>query len=143
MIKFSRREDYAVILVNELAQAYKKRLVPLSEVAKTYSISLLFLRNLAIDLRNAGVIKAVEGKTGGYYLTKSPEEIKMGEILGIFSKNQLLDCCPSNTNQMHTRTCPKADLCISGNTWRKLNKEFLDKVYSLSLREFMTYQAPT
>ena len=44
MIKLSRREDYAVILVNELAKEYKKRLIPLSEIAGEYSISLLFLR---------------------------------------------------------------------------------------------------
>src|SRR3989338_9112943 len=133
MIKFSRREDYAVILVNTLAREYKKRLVPLSEIAKEYNISLLFLRNLAGELRNAGVIKAVEGKFGGYFLVKAPEKIKMGEILGIFSESLLLVCCPSGRKDSHQRICPQRNHCVAGNTWRQLNKEFIDKVYSLTL----------
>ena len=138
MIRFSRREDYAIILVNTLAQNYKKRLVPLSEIAKEYTISHLFLRNLAGELRTAGIIKAVEGKSGGYFLTKAPEKLKMGDILQIFAKNQLLECCPADTKN-HKRVCPKEGSCITGNIWRKLNKEFLDKIYNLSLIEFMKY----
>jgi Rrf2 family transcriptional regulator, iron-sulfur cluster assembly transcription factor len=143
MIKFSRREDYAVVLVNSLAQAYNKKLVPLSDIAKEYNISLLFLRNLANELRNAGVIKAVEGKSGGYYLTKPPETLKMGEVLSVFSKNELLACCPTTEMGTQKRTCPKQGFCIAGNTWRQLNKEFLDKIYGLSLQEFMNYKANT
>jgi Rrf2 family iron-sulfur cluster assembly transcriptional regulator len=140
MIKFSRREDYAVILVNKLAQEYDKRLVPLSEVAEEYAISLLFLRNLANDLRTAGIIKAVEGKTGGYFLTKEPKEIKMGDILGTFSKDQLSTCCPGNTNGEDKRICPKQDQCITGNVWRKMNQEFIEKVYEMTLEEFRKFK---
>lgn len=141
MIRFSKREDYAIILVNELARQYKKRLVPLSEIARDYSISVLFLRNLAHDLKNAGIIKAVEGKTGGYYLLKDPQKLKMGNVLSIFSKNQLLECCNTTNDIGHSRICPKQDHCITGNVWRRLNKEFIDKVYNLSLFEFLRYNS--
>src|SRR6266700_3079358 len=96
MIRFSRREDYAIILVNKLAREYNKRLVPLSEIATEYEISLFFLRNLANTLRIAGLIQATEGKTGGYFLKKAPEKIKMREILSIFSNEQTLTCCSDN-----------------------------------------------
>lgn len=141
MIKFSRKEDYAIILINKLAQEYNKRLIPLSEIAQEYSISLLFLRNLAQDMRRAGLIKATEGKAGGYCLTRNPQEIKMGDVLSIFAKNQLMECCPVN-QKVHTRTCPKKDSCVTGNVWRQLNKEFLDKIYNLSVTDFMTYKIP-
>lgn len=139
MIRFSKREDYAIILINELAQNYNKRLVPLSEIANDYNISVLFLRNLAQDLKNAGIIKAVEGKSGGYFLVKNPEKLKMGEVLGTFSENPLMECCPIGKDKKHTRKCPKQDYCITGNVWRKMNKEFIDKIYGLSLREFLSY----
>lgn len=139
MIKFSRREDYAIILVNKLAKEYSKRLVPLTEVAKEYDISLFFLRNLANTLRRAGLISAIEGKTGGYTLTNDPRKTKMGDILSIFSNEKTLTCC--SENEKHARTCPQQKNCIAGNTWRKLNKEFIDKVYNLSLSEFITYNA--
>jgi len=140
MIRFSRREDYAIVIIGTLAEAFKKRLVPLSEIAKEYKISSLFLRNLAYELRDAGVIKAVEGRNGGYYLAKDPNEIRMGEILSIFSKKQHLICCPANIDHNFKRICPKEKYCVAGNVWRELNKEFMDKVYSLSLKAFLEYK---
>lgn len=141
MLKFSRREDYAIIIINELVKNHNSRLVPLSEIAKDYSISLYFLRNLAFQLKNAGLIKATEGKSGGYYLAKKPENIKMGEILKIFASSTLLNCCSAkNSKSKNTsRVCPQASHCVSGNAWRRLNKEFLDKIYALSLVEFLGY----
>ncbi|HSX09144.1 MAG TPA: Rrf2 family transcriptional regulator [Candidatus Saccharimonadales bacterium] len=137
MIRFSRSEDYAIILVNKLAAEYNRRLVTLTEVAKEYDISLFFLRNLATILRNAGLIKATEGKFGGYTLTKNPKKIKMGDILRNFSSDEELTCCSNDKD--HARVCPKQKNCVAGNTWRKLNKEFIDKVYNLSLNEFVSY----
>ena len=141
MIRFLRREDYAIVIVGVLARDYKKRLVPLSEIAKEYAISSLFLRNLAHELREAGVIKAIEGKKGGYYLTKNPRSIKMGTVLKIFSKNQHFACCSSGEKGKHKRLCPKEENCFAGNTWRNLNKEFIDKVYGLSLQAFLNYKS--
>lgn len=143
MIRFSRREDYAIVIVGSLARAYKKNLVPLSEVAKEYEISILFLRNLANELREAGVIKAVEGKNGGYYLTRDPKEIKMGEVLGVFSKKQHIVCCPMGEEGNHARVCPKEKYCVAGNIWRQINKEFIDKIYGLSLQAFLEYKSAT
>lgn len=143
MIRFSRSEDYAIVIVGTLAKEYKKRLVPLSVIAKEYAISILFLRSLANELRDAGVIKAVEGKNGGYYLTKEPSKVKMGEILAIFSNKQHLICCPVDKKMNTHRVCPKEKYCVAGNVWRQLNKEFIDKVYNLSLSEFLSYKTQT
>lgn len=138
MIHFSKREDYAIILVNKLVKNYNKRLVPLSQIAKEYNISPLFLRNLANQLRKNGIIKAVEGKNGGYFLSKSPSSLKVGEVLGVFSKKPMLDCCPSI---IPTKiTCPKEGYCKPGFIWRSLNRRFLDKIYNLSLKEFVNYK---
>jgi Rrf2 family transcriptional regulator, cysteine metabolism repressor len=137
MIRFSRREDYAIILVNKLAGEYNNRLVSLTEIAEEFDISLFFLRNLASTLRNAGLIHATEGKNGGYSLTKNPEKIKMGDILRIFSNEEDLTCC--SQSEKHKRICPQQKNCIAGNTWRQLNKEFIDRVYNLSLTEFISY----
>lgn len=141
MIRFSRREDYAIILINKLAQNYKKRLVPLSEISKEYTISLLFLRNLALELKNAGIIKAVEGKNGGYYLQQDPKVITVGEVLHVFPQKPLLECCPvGNTKHNTGGSCPKESFCQTGFVWRKIHKEFLDKIYTLTITEFMNYK---
>lgn len=134
MIRFSRSEDYAFILIHSLANSYKKRLLPLSEVAKKHHISLLFLRNLASQLKKAGVIDAVEGKHGGYFLTKDPKNVKIGHILHVFSPHPFLPCCPIGEK---TGTCEKTAFCETGKIWRKLNGEFLEKIAAMSVEDFM------
>ncbi|OGH18043.1 MAG: hypothetical protein A3F31_03855 [Candidatus Levybacteria bacterium RIFCSPHIGHO2_12_FULL_38_12] len=138
MIRFSRREDYAVILITKLAQNYNKRLVPLTEVSKEYNISILFLRNLASDLRNSGIIKAVEGKNGGYFLQKDPKKLLMKDVLSAFSKEPLLECCPAGIT--HKGICPKSGFCQPGFIWRRLNKDFIEKISNLSIDQFMKYE---
>lgn len=137
MIRFSRKEDYSIILVNVLVENYKKRLVPLSEIAREYKISLLFLRNLAHELRQAGIIKAIEGKKGGYYLVNHPQKVKVGEVLSLFTNKPMLECCHIGTSGKSS--CPKESFCQTGFIWRKINKEFLEKIYNLNLFEFVRY----
>lgn len=129
MLRLSKTEDYAIILINSLAKNYKKKLVPLSKIALKYKISTLFLRNVANKLRKKNVIQAVEGKNGGYFLKNSPKSLTVGEVLNIFSKNSFVECCSSK--------CPKEKICEPGFIWRKINNEFLDKIYNLNFEEFI------
>ncbi len=143
MIRFSRREDYAVILVTSLAKTFGKRLVSLSEIAKEYNISLLFLRNVANDLRAYGLVRGVEGKNGGYTLEKNPQTLKMGEVLKAFSTEPLLQCCTQFSKKSHSDKgshCPQEGFCRAGYIWRKLNKEFLDRVSNLTIEQFINYK---
>ncbi|QQG41022.1 MAG: Rrf2 family transcriptional regulator [Candidatus Levyibacteriota bacterium] len=137
MVRFSRREDYAVILVTTLAEHYSRGLISLSEVAKSYKLSLLFLRNVANDLRNKSIVKAVEGKKGGYKLSKNPKDLKMGEVLKAFSTEALLSCCSAFSVK---GKCPQEGFCRTGYIWRKLNREFLERISSLSVLDFMHYK---
>ncbi|MCL5438428.1 MAG: Rrf2 family transcriptional regulator [Patescibacteria group bacterium] len=127
MIKFSKREDYAFVLLNYLFKNNKKDFISLSEVALKYNISPNFLGNIANQLRKNKIIGAKEGKNGGYFLIKNPKKLKVGEILAIFSKNLLTDCF----------ACPKEKFCETGKIWEKFNKEFLNKIYNLSFYQFI------
>jgi Rrf2 family protein len=149
MVRFSKKEDYAIILVTTLADKYNKGLVSLSEIAKSYNLSLLFLRNVANDLRHNGIIRAEEGKYGGYQLVKDPKTLKVGEILKSFSTEPLLACCQSfsdikiseKKSKIHeAEKCPQQGFCRAGYVWRKLNREFLDRISNLSVIEFMNYK---
>lgn len=149
MVRFSKKEDYAIILVTTLAGKYDKGLVSLSEIAKSYNLSLLFLRNVANDLKRHGVIRAEEGKYGGYQLVKNPKTLKVGEILKSFSTEPLLACCQSfsdtkiseKNSEIHAvGKCPQQGFCRAGYVWRKLNREFLERISNLSIIEFMNYK---
>lgn len=140
MIRFSKKEDYAIILINKLVQNYGKRSIPLSEIANEYKISPLFLRNIANQLRKHNLIKAVEGKNGGYFLAQDPSSLKVGQVLSVFSRKPMLDCCPSQFMKRTKQQCLKTGVCKPGFIWRKLNREFLEKISNLSFSDFFNYR---
>lgn len=130
MIRFAKSEDYALILVQSLTNAYKKRLVPLSEIAKANHLSLLFLRNIAASLKKTGFITAIEGKNGGYKLTKDPQSIQLGNIIEASSKKTFFSCCQKTKDgKCQAKTCPH------GFSLRRLQNQFLEKVYLIKLSE--------
>lgn len=130
MIRFAKSEDYALILVQSLTKEYKKRLVPLSEIAKKYSLSLLFLRNIAASLKRAGFITAVEGKKGGYKLVKDPQSIQLGNIIEASSKKTFFSCCQKTKDgKCQAKTCPH------GFSLRRLQNQFLKQIYAIKLSE--------
>ena len=136
MIYFSKQEDYAIVLLTKLAQNYNKRLTPLSEIAKEYNISPLFLRNLAYLLTKNEIIKAKEGKNGGYFLPKNPKELKVAEVLSIFEKRPMLDCC-SLPGKKKKQNCIREKVCEVSRVWKKMNAEFVEKVSGLTFESFI------
>lgn len=128
MIRFSKKENYGLIFINELVKNFDKKLTPLSEIAKKYKISPLFLRNIALDLRRAGLIQALEGKNGGYKLKKAPNEMTVGNIISALSNHPIFSCCQNTKNGK----C-QVNLCPHGFSLQRLNNEFLEKISKITL----------
>ena len=130
MIQISKSEDYAVLLVSTIAKHFDIGLVPLSAIAKQHNLSVLFLRNIAQDLKKAGIITAVEGKTGGYRLVHDPKQILLGKILESVSKKPLFSCCQNTPDgKCH------ASKCSHGLSLRRMHNQFLEKLYDMPLSE--------
>lgn len=80
-MKMPRQEDFAILLMGELACHYRQRLVSLNQIAHTHGVSMLFLKKIARLLKRAGLTESKEGKGGGYFLTKKPQEVTLWDIL--------------------------------------------------------------
>ncbi len=72
---------YAVKAIIFLAQQDQRTPMSLSDISKLHEISLSYLEQLFSKLRQAGVVKSVRGPGGGYILRKSPDRIKISEII--------------------------------------------------------------
>lgn len=84
--------DYALRVLMHLA-ARPDRLASISEIARTYRISHNHLMKVVQDLRTAGFLDAVRGRSGGIRLARPAEKISVGEVVrqteGTFD---LVDC---------------------------------------------------
>ena len=84
-MKLKASVDYGVRAIIYLA--VKNDTCSSREISEEMSVPRDYLIQLALRLRNAGLIKARPGKNGGYILAKSPSEITVGQILDAFDSD--------------------------------------------------------
>ncbi len=80
-MKLSTKGRYAMVALVDLALVRGADLMTLAEIARRQDISLLYLEQLFVRLRRAGLVDSVRGPGGGYRLARAPEEIRISEIL--------------------------------------------------------------
>lgn len=71
---------YSLRLLVHLA-ASPGRLASISEIARNFGIPHNHLTKIAQDLRKAGYIDAVRGRSGGIQLARPAEDISVGEVV--------------------------------------------------------------
>jgi Rrf2 family iron-sulfur cluster assembly transcriptional regulator len=84
-MKLSTKGRYAMVALADLAMAEAKAggddRVSLAAISKRQDISLPYLEQLFVKLRRAGLVEAVRGPGGGYRLAKSPDQIRVSEVM--------------------------------------------------------------
>ena len=80
-MKLSTKGRYGMVALVDLALAPQGALLSLAEISKRQDISLPYLEQLFVKLRRAGLVDSVRGPGGGYRLAKSPNEIRVSDIL--------------------------------------------------------------
>ncbi len=61
----------------------KDRVVQIKEIAERQKIPVKFLEQILLTLKNAGLLHSKMGIGGGYYLSRPPSEISLGQIVRI------------------------------------------------------------
>jgi len=110
---------YALRMVIRLAISGE----PLSskELASSEHITPRFALKLLFYLRNAGILRSIRGRHGGYVLAKDPSEISLADIFEVFgTSTDIVDCRPS---------CALYKKCYAKDFWYCLNT-LLDKIFT-------------
>jgi Rrf2 family protein len=80
-VRVSAKADYAVRAAIELASAHDTGPVKGERIAEEQDIPLRFLENILGDLRHHGLVESRRGAEGGYWLSRPPDEITIGEVM--------------------------------------------------------------
>jgi len=91
----------------DLALNYRKGMRQIQEIVREEDIPEKFLEQILIILKNAGFIQSKRGIGGGYFLSKSPDEISLGDVIRLIDGPlSPLGCVDTN----HAN-CPKEITC--------------------------------
>ena len=80
-MKLSTKGRYGMVALVDLALQPADTLTSLADIAERQDVSLPYLEQLFVRLRRAGLVDSVRGPGGGYRLAKTPETIRLAEIL--------------------------------------------------------------
>lgn len=77
----STRGRYALRVLIDLAEHGGQQYLPMKEVASRQEISLKYLERILPLLTKSGYVEGQHGKGGGYRLKKTPQDIRVGDVL--------------------------------------------------------------
>ena len=113
----SSKGRYALRVMLDMAEQGGDSFLPLKDIADRQNISRKYLESIMPDLAKHGLVESAMGKTGGYKLTRKPEDCKVGEILCAAEGELAPVSCLTKDGKKCERWIP-ATHCPSGSGWR-------------------------
>ena len=127
-MKLTTKGRYAVMAMADLAMFKDKGPVSLADISIRQNISLAYLEQIFIKLKQVDLVKSVRGAKGGYVLNTSPEEIKISNIISAVDEEiKTLNCKKESKKGCNN----KSSKCITHNLWDQLDQHinsFFEKV---------------
>ncbi len=131
-MRVSARELYGLRAMGEFARQYGKGPLPLPQVAESQGISQPYLEKIAIDLRNANLLKSQRGAQGGYYLARAPESITAGDVVRALEGSILPVQCVAEDR---CTPCALEEGCATRGIWEKVRDRLVDTLNSITLAD--------
>ena len=127
-MKLTTKGRYAVMAMADLAMFKDKGPISLADISIRQNISLAYLEQIFIKLKQVDLVKSVRGAKGGYVLNTSPEEIKISNIISAVDEEiKTLNCKKESKKGCNN----KSSKCITHNLWDQLDQHinsFFEKV---------------
>jgi|TARA_B100000497_G_scaffold124543_1_gene159213 Rrf2 family iron-sulfur cluster assembly transcriptional regulator len=127
-MKLTTKGRYAVMAMADLALYKDNGPTSLSDISLRQNISLPYLEQIFIKLKNSNLVKSTRGAKGGYVLEKPANDIKISNIISAVDEEvKMLNCKKESKKGCNN----KSTKCITHNLWDQLDQHinnFFEKV---------------
>ncbi|MBQ1870887.1 MAG: Rrf2 family transcriptional regulator [Lachnospiraceae bacterium] len=135
-MKLSTKGRYGLRAFVDIAIYSEKEPVSLAEVAKRQDISISYLEQLMTKLKKANLVESVRGASGGYVLTRKPEEISVGDVLRALEGDlSPVECATEEESCEHS--CGATGHCTTRLVWKKINDSVNDTINNIFISELV------
>ena len=131
MLRFSKKVEYALIALMDLAELNEEIPVTAKTVAQHYQIPYELLGKVMQRLTRNGLLNSVQGVKGGYVLGKPPDKISIKEVIELLEGPISIASCNSEEHS----ECDLLTTCTIKSPMEVIQNE-LDKYFSkISLKD--------
>ena len=127
-MKLTTKGRYAVMAMADLALYERLGPISLKDISVRQNISLAYLEQIFIKLKNNNLVRSSRGASGGYILEKPASEIKLSSIIfAVDEEVKMLNCKKSSKRGCTNKTTK----CITHNLWDQLDQHingFFEKI---------------
>jgi FeS assembly SUF system regulator len=130
VLRISKLTDYGTVVLAHLAMQHD-RVVSAADVAAATGIALPTVSKLLKILARAGLVTSTRGASGGYQLSRPPQEISAAAVIDALEGPVSITECSSDHSQ-----CEHEGVCNVGGTWQRINvaiRRALDEVSLVDL----------
>ena len=116
-MKLTSKGRYAVMAMADLANINNNQPTSLTEISLRQGISISFLEQIFSKLKKNDLVYSLRGPTGGYFLSKPANEIKLSSIIKAVNEQVKTVGCKKESKKGCTGKSAK---CITHNLWDDL-----------------------
>lgn len=131
-MKITRKSDYGLRAVCELAKRYGQEPVSIAEIASSQGVPDPFLEKIMQELKGAKLIKATQGRGGGYSLMRRPQDISAKDVIEALEGPVALVHCLDPALQ-----CMIEDGCPTSDFWSLINIKFQEALGDTTLADLI------
>ena len=135
-MKLNTQGRYALIALVDLSSRSTLKNISLSEISDRQNISLPYLEQLFLKLRKAGIVKSYRGSSGGYAIAKSPDLLRITEILK--AVDQDLDLATEKNNIL--KQSKTKEEILSNKLWEQLSANMYVFLHQMRLSDIISDQ---
>lgn len=131
-MKVSNKCDYACKAVLDISMnGNSDTVVSVSDISRRQRIPLKYLEHILALLKKNNIVQSRRGQSGGYLLTRSPEDISLADIvLTIDGPVRPIDCYGEDAEHCQdSASCPFQDI------WKEIEQSQLAILRRISFSE--------
>ena len=129
-MKISKIEEQSIRLVVTLAKGPGQMTLPM--LAEAEHLSEALVAKIMGQLRNGGIITAARGRTGGYELAHSPDNLTVAAVITALGR-PILDGCASTSGGVDDAICPHIENCSLRPIWEHLQAEITETLERITI----------
>ncbi|HXU69168.1 MAG TPA: Rrf2 family transcriptional regulator [Polyangia bacterium] len=129
-MKLSTKTRYGVRAVFDIAYHNAGRPTQARDIARRQDVPLRYLEQIFQELRRANVVDAKRGPKGGYFLSRAPESITLGDVIrAVQGPIELL------TTEDEAPSGARTSKQVPADIWRELASKVSGVFDSVTIRD--------